>query len=104
MTGVNALSGLDNPFSGSLTIVRRQTPAQATPITPLPPVDAMRARPHGYAEGFPDGRSTWQDHTALDRVELSPAALRKLPRVSLTPTGQTSAHPLAAGARLDLYA
>jgi hypothetical protein len=101
--GVNGLSGLDNPFSGSLTIVRRQTLPQAAPIQPVPPVDALRARPRGYALELPAGRPSSMDHPP-DRLELSPAALRNLPRICPMPTRGTSGHPSVHGACLDLFA
>ncbi len=101
--GVNALSGLDNPFSGSLTIVRRHTPHQAAPILPVPPVDALRARPRGYAQELPASHPPCVD-LAPDRLELSPAALLNLRGRSPEPIHETSALPSVQGACLDLYA
>jgi hypothetical protein len=103
MTSISALSGLGNPFSGLLTVVRRRSPAQAAPVPPVPAVDAPPGRPRGLAGRSCEGCPATAGQVA-DRLELSPAALRTLSQESPRTTTAGATHSPAAVARLDLYA
>lgn len=103
MMSVNLLAVPENPFSGSLTVVRRRTPAQAAPITPIPAVHALRGKLQSYI-GPPSSRGPASIGHAADYVELSPAALRVRESESPKPTASARTHSPAKAGLLDLYA